>query len=75
MMRDRFAYNRLSIISVCTMYGLSRQAYYKSLKQKIKTELEKEKVLVLVRECRKLLPREGGRKLYKRLERDFQAMG
>ena len=75
MMRDRFAYNRLSIISVCTMYGLSRQGYYKSLKQKINTELEKEKVLMLIRECRKLLPREGGRKLYKRLKGDFQAMG
>lgn len=75
MMRDRFAYNSLRIISVCTMYGLSRQAYYKSLKQKIKTELEKEKVLMLVRECRKQLLREGARKLHRRLKGDFREMG
>jgi transposase InsO family protein len=75
MMRDRFAYDRLSITSVCETYDLSRQAYYKSVKKDLKTQLEKEKVLMLVRECRKQLVREGGRKLYKRLRKDFMAMG
>lgn len=75
MMRERFAYDRLRITSVCATYGQSRQAYYKSLKKAIKAQLEKEKVLMLVRECRKVLPREGGRKLYKRLQEDFKTMG
>ncbi len=75
MMREWFAYKSLSVISICKGYNLSRQAYYKSKQQHQKTQLEQEKVLMLVRECRKLLPREGGRKLYKRLEQDLKAMG
>lgn len=74
-MRDRFAYNSLSVSSVCKSYGLSRQGYYKSLKKSVNAALDKEKVLLLVRDRRKLLIREGGRKLHKCLCKDFKTMG
>ena len=74
MIRDLFAY-RLSITSVCKIYGLSRQAYYKSLKRHFRQHVDKQKVLMMVREQRKLLPREGVRKLYKRIKTDMLSIG
>jgi transposase InsO family protein len=74
-MRDRFAYNRVSINAVCESYGLSRQSYYKGLKKAVHAALDKEKVLLLVKDRRKLLLREGGRKLHKYLYKDFKTMG
>ncbi len=74
-MRDLFAYQRLSITSVCQRYELSRQAYYKMKTQRQKCQKEKEQVLKLVRIAREQLPREGVKKLYRRIKPDLQAMG
>lgn len=75
MMLDRFGDDRLSISSLCKKYRLSRQAYYQSMKRKAKRTLHKERVLDYVVAARKQLPREGGRKLYKRLKPELEKAG
>lgn len=74
-MRDGFAYDGLSIQGVCSYYQLSRQAYYQSVKSIQKKTLDTENVLMLVKERRKLLPREGCRKLCVSLAGEFKEMG
>ena len=75
MVRDRFAYKSLRIQSVCQNFGRSRQAFYKAVRATERKELDKEKVLALIQARRKLLPREGVRKLYHTLGSDFAQLG
>lgn len=56
---------------VCACFNLTRDAYYKYLKRYNNRLREDEKVLKLVRQRRKELPREGVRKLHQGLQEEF----
>lgn len=60
-----------SIKNVCSCFDMTRDAYYKYIKRYEKSKQEKEKVVNLVNERRKELPREGVRKLHIALFEDF----
>jgi len=66
---------KLSINSLCNIFGKTRQAYYKSV-QKLQMERYRiEMVLQLVRDIRKFLPKVGTRKLHQMLKNDFRTLG
>ena len=73
--RERFAYNHLSVLRVCKHYQVTRQAYYKSQTRDLINRFDREKLHMLVMESRKELPREGGHKLHKRIRPKLQQMG
>jgi len=73
-MRERFAYNHLSVSFLCKHYRLTRQGFYKSRSRGLVSRLDREKLYMLVMEARRELPREGGHKLYKRLLPKLQEM-
>ena len=60
MRRMKEDYPRLSIESLCALFGKSRNAYYKGQRQKIKRANEQEMILLLVKSYRKEMPRIGG---------------
>ena len=74
-MRKWYVYKGFSIADVCSQYGYTRQAYYKSLVAEKKTDKQFRQVLELVKERRKTLPREGAKKMYKELSSRFQEYG
>ncbi len=74
-MRDWFAYKGFSIEDICNQYGYTRQGYYKSLKAEKKVYQENQEVLDLVKKRRKLLSREGVKKMHKELSPSFKEHG
>lgn len=67
--------NKFSMDQVCAEFNLKRDAYYKYRKRHIiKNNIDK-KVVNLVRESRKTLPRQGTRKLLNELKHDFNKLG
>ncbi|MFT7592144.1 MAG: putative transposase [bacterium] len=60
-----------SIHEVCGGFNLKRDAFYKYQKRFTKQNIVNEKVVMLVKNSRKILPREGTRKLLKSLKMDF----
>lgn len=67
---------KVSIVGACSLFGYSRQAYYKSFRQR-ETEILREHILLeMVRQIRSQMPRLGGRKLHhmlsERLSADLQ---
>ncbi len=58
---------KVSISEICSLFDLTRDAYYKFQKRKIKKDAIAKKVVNLVNEERKDQPRVGTRKLYKAL--------
>jgi transposase InsO family protein len=71
-MKEEFAYNKLNITMICEYYGVSRQAYYKSEKTYLKNQIDREKLLMIINSARKVLPREGGHKLYRRIKPELK---
>ena len=63
-----------SISRLSTILEVSRQAYYQRLEMMQKDKYQIEIVLELVTEWRKLMPRVGGRKLYRLLSQDFVSL-
>lgn len=57
---------------VCRCFDLTRDAYYKYLKRYKRVEREKKEVVALVKERRKIQTREGTRKLYEALKKEFR---
>ena len=75
-MREWYTYDKkLSVADVCSQYGYTRQAYYKSLLTGKKSANQTFQVLELVRERRRTLPREGTKKMYKELSASFRENG
>jgi putative transposase len=62
---------KASISQVCSCFGLTRDAFYKYQKRKIKKEAINQRVVELVKEERKDQPRVGTRKLYEALHSLF----
>ena len=58
---------KASITEICSVFGLTRDAYYKYQKRREKKETLVQKVIELVKEERKDQPRVGTRKLYEAL--------
>lgn len=70
-MKDRNL--KYSKSSICGMFGVTRQAYYKRQKTMIEDFIEEQMILDAVRVMRRSQPRVGTRKLHKMLnEIDFQ---
>jgi putative transposase len=66
---------KVSVSEICRCFGLTRDAFYKYRKRRIKREAVSKKVLELVKEERKDQPRVGTRKLYEALETVFEVKG
>ena len=64
-----------SIQEVCSQFDLNRDAYYKFQRRFTKQQVIDNKVIKLVKQSRKTLPREGTRKLMKSLNNDFLKLG
>ena len=60
-----------TVANICSSFGLKRDAYYKYIKRYKKSKQTSKEVVSLVKEHRKYLPREGCRKLYKKLKPVF----
>lgn len=58
--------------NVCHCFGLKRDAYYKYKGRAEKRLATEQKIIQIVKQRRKSLPREGTRKLIKSLEPDFE---
>lgn len=71
-MQKRQQNKQYTIEIICNVFDLKRDAFYK-YKKRYTTQNEVEKTVInLVKESRKILPREGTRKLIKSLESDFK---
>lgn len=57
---------------MCEVFGISRQAYHKRLKQANKKEAIRTKLLNLINPIRKIMPRIGIHKLFTMLSKQFQ---
>ena len=60
-----------SIHRFCQGINLTRDGYYKMRRRNKHKQMARDQVMQLILERRKLLPREGGRKLHKALMEDF----
>jgi transposase InsO family protein len=60
-----------SMVIICNGFALKRDAFYKYHKRYIKKKKVESQVLKLVKQSRKILPREGTRKLMESLKNDF----
>ena len=65
-------YPLISLERICRLFGLSRQAFYKSIKSHQKTALENHIVIQIVNEIRSDHPGIGVRKLYHLMKNDLQ---
>lgn len=63
--------HRGSVSKICERFGLKRDSYYKFQRRNKRAMEVSEKVISLVKERRKDLPREGCRKLHEALQSDF----
>lgn len=70
--RDKEERHRFSIQDVCSEYGVNRDAFYKYQKRFDKQKTIDNQVIMLVKESRRTLPREGTRKLVKSLRTEFE---
>jgi len=62
----------VSISSVCKCFNLKRDAFYKYNSRDSRRRLFEQQIIETVKKRRKLLPREGVRKLMKSLHKDFE---
>ncbi len=60
---------------MCQLFGKSRQAYYQSIKQNNKAQIDRELVIQLVQKIRQKKKRTGTRKLYIELKNSLEAHG
>jgi transposase InsO family protein len=64
-----------SLVTVCSFFGLKRDAYYKYKRRAVKRLQIEQKIIQIVKQRRKSLPREGTRKLIKSLDNNFKQAG
>lgn len=65
----------MSITFACSMFGYSRQVYYRSKRRLINNQYRAQEVVALVRSVRQIMPRIGGKKLYHILEPSLKEFG
>ena len=61
----------MSTLSLCRLFGVSKQAYYKYCSKKKNSENDREQLRRLVMQIRRKLPKTGGRKLHYMLSDDL----
>lgn len=61
----------MSVKSLCNFFGVTRQAYYKGLKQLEREEVGLELILEMVQEIRRRHKQMGGKKMYSLLHREI----
>jgi putative transposase len=66
----KYSFKGISLVDLCSWFGLTRQAYYQSKHRVLQTAIEKEILTLEIQHIRKKHKRLGGRKLFGRLE-DF----
>lgn len=66
---------QLTVNGVCKFLGYSRQSYYQGQKRLERREIEREKILELVRQKRRRMSRCGTKKLLHLLKEDFRTAG
>lgn len=64
-----------AVSRLCLYFGISRQAYYKSNNQMVKSALKTGIVVDMVQKVRRQMPRLGGKKLYHLLGKDLRQVG
>jgi transposase InsO family protein len=69
------AHSRISLMRLCWLFGMSRQAYYQHGWKQVQRGTEQEIILQLVDGVRQIHPRMGGRKLYDLLREDLGSHG
>ena len=69
---NKSKFGDFTIANICSPFGLKRDSYYKYIKRYKKGKQTAKEVVSLVKEHRKDLPREGCRKLYKKLKPVFK---
>lgn len=62
----------LDIVTLCGLFGRSRQAYYKHQERKYKERVREELLIQLIMKLRKRMPRLGGRKLLYKIKPQLQ---
>lgn len=70
---DQGQYKSISMLIEC--FGLKRDAFYKYQRRANRANNTKETVLIMAKERRRDLPREGGKKMYQALKKDFLRSG
>jgi len=73
-MRDSFAKKKISIEKISRSLGISRQAYYNSIKRGELKNHQESVIVEMVIEKRTELKREGYHKLYKRMQPDLEQL-
>ena len=58
----------------CTLFGVDRQVYYRRIKRKITKEAKSIKVVLMILDIRKLIPRLGTKKSYHLLSNELKPM-
>lgn len=66
---------KVNISELCSIFTISRQAYYQSLNEVQKKEFELELIFQKINEIRKIHKRKGGRKLYKEVKLFLEELG
>lgn len=57
---------------MCSLFGYSKQAYYKQLQQQADTTVKEETIVGLIKHKRKIWKRGSGRNLHQSLQKDFK---
>ena len=63
-----------TLVSACKLFGVSRQVYYRRMRSMSKRQATASKVVSMVLEIRKQMPRIGARKLYYLLENPLREL-
>jgi len=58
----------------CTLFGIDRQVYYRKIKRRKKRQSNASKVVSMVLEIRKTMPRIGAKKLYFLLNNELKQL-
>ena len=64
-----------SIEKLCEGFGMKRDAYYKYQRREKRANATQDRVLKMVRDRRKVQPREGGKKIYEAIKEDLYILG
>ncbi|GAB3562443.1 hypothetical protein GCM10027578_15080 [Spirosoma luteolum] len=62
----------MSLVYICQLFGVSRQSYYQAQQRRQRDQTTRNRVIELVRQQRRLMPRLGTRKLHYLLKQKLQ---
>lgn len=65
----------MPISRICTLFGVSRQKYYRQIKSEVRYRTKAEAAVQLVSDIRMTMPRIGTRKLHSMLSEELATLG